>query len=42
MIVQILSALERLTSGQALEEVRGAIREYREAEKRHTGAGRSR
>jgi uncharacterized protein YoaH (UPF0181 family) len=42
MIEQIRSALERLSSGQALEEVRGAIREYREAKKRDTRAGRSR
>ncbi len=42
MIEQIRSALERLSSGQVLEEVRGAIREYREAKKRDARAGRSR
>jgi len=31
MTEQIRSALERLSSGHALEEVRGAVREYREA-----------
>ncbi len=34
-IEQIRSALGRLSSTEALDEVRGAIREYREAEKRH-------
>lgn len=34
-IEQIRSALERLSSSECLDEVRGAIREYREAEKRH-------
>jgi hypothetical protein len=36
----IRSGLERLSSGNALEEVRGAVREYRDAEKRHARAGR--
>jgi hypothetical protein len=40
MTEQIRAALERLSSGHALEEVRGAVREYREAEKRHARAGR--
>src|SRR5439155_12431277 len=34
-IERIRGALERLSSGEALDEVRGAIREYREAEKQH-------
>ncbi|PYR72756.1 MAG: hypothetical protein DMF87_27315, partial [Acidobacteria bacterium] len=40
MTEQIRSALERLSSGHALEEVRGAVREYREAQKRDARAGR--
>ena len=39
VIVQIRSALERLSSRDALEEVRNAIREYRDSEKRQTLAG---
>jgi hypothetical protein len=39
---QLRAALERLSSRDALEEVRGAIREYRDSEKRHTLAGRRR
>jgi len=38
VIKQIRSALVRLSSDQALEEVRGAIGEYREAEKRQARA----
>src|SRR5262249_55209730 len=41
-IVQIRSALQRLSSADALEEVRGAIREDREAEKRQTRRHRRR
>jgi hypothetical protein len=37
---QIRSALERLSSNGALQEIRGAIREYRNSEKRQTLAGR--
>ena len=36
---QLRSALERLSSRDALEEVRSAIREYRDSEKRQTLAG---
>jgi hypothetical protein len=39
-IEQIRSALERLSSNGALQEIRGAIREYRNSEKRQTLAGR--
>ena len=42
IIEQIRSALERLSSNEALQEVRGAIREYRDSEKRKTLAGRRR
>lgn len=42
IVEQIRSALERLSSNQALQEVRGAIREYRDSEKRQTLAGRRR
>ena len=42
VIEQIRVALERLSSRDALEEVRGAIREYRDSEKRQTLAGRRR
>ena len=42
MIEQIAAALQRLSSNEALHEVRGAIREYRDSEKRHTLAGRQR
>jgi len=42
VIAQTALALERLSSPDALEEVRGAIREYKESEKRHTLAGRRR
>jgi hypothetical protein len=42
VIAQTALALERLSSRDALEEVRGAIREYRDSEKRHTLAGRRR
>ena len=42
VIEQIRLALERLSSRDALEEVRGAIREYRDSEKRQTLAGRRR
>ena len=42
IIVQVRSALERLSSRDALEEVRSAIREYRDSEKRRTLAGRRR
>ena len=38
-IAQICSALERLSSRDALEEVRSAIREYRDSEKRQRLAG---
>jgi hypothetical protein len=41
-IEQIRSALERLSSTEALDEVRGAIREYREVEKRHASGRRRR
>jgi hypothetical protein len=39
VIAQVRSALERLSSPDALEEIRGAIREYRDSEKRHMLAG---
>jgi hypothetical protein len=39
-IEHIRSALERLSSNEALQEIRGAIREYRDSEKRQTPAGR--
>ena len=39
VIVQIRLALERLSCRDALEEVRNAIREYRDSEKRQTLAG---
>ena len=39
---QVRFALERLSSRDALEEVRSAIREYRDSEKRQTLAGRRR
>ncbi len=39
---QLRAAVERLSSHDAPEEVRGAIREYRDSEKRHTLAGRRR
>lgn len=42
IIEQLRSALERLSSNEALQEVRGAIREYRDSEKRQTLAGRQR
>ena len=42
VIAQVRSALERLSSRDALEEVRSAIREYRDSEKRQTLAGRRR
>ncbi len=42
IIAQVRSALARLTSGDALEEVRSAIREYRDSEKRQTLSGRRR
>jgi hypothetical protein len=42
MIAQIDSALKRLSSNEALTEVRGAIREYRDSEKRHALARRRR
>jgi hypothetical protein len=42
IIAQVRSALERLSSRDALEEVRSAIREYRDSEKRQTLAGRRR
>ena len=42
IIAQVRSALERLSSPDALEEVRGAIREYRDSEKRHMLAERRR
>ena len=42
VIGQIRLALERLSSRDALVEVRGAIREYRDSEKRQTLAGRRR
>jgi hypothetical protein len=42
VIGQIGLALERLSSRDALDEVRGAIRQYRDSEKRHTLAGRRR
>lgn len=40
VIEQLRLALERLSFNEALEEVRGAIREYRDSEKRQTRAGR--
>jgi hypothetical protein len=42
IIAQVHSALERLSSRDALEEIRSAIREYSDAEKRQTLAGRRR
>lgn len=39
-IVQLRHAVERLSSSEALEEVRGAIREYRDSEKRRTRSRR--
>jgi hypothetical protein len=42
IIAQVRSALERLSSRDALEEVRSAIREYRDSEKRQTLARRRR
>ena len=42
VIAQLRSAVEHLSSRDALDEVRGAIREYRDSEKRHTLAGRRR
>jgi hypothetical protein len=42
IIAQVRAALERLSSCDAHEEVRSAIREYRDAEKRRTLAGRRR
>lgn len=39
-IEQVRFALMRLSSNEALDEVRGAIREYRDAEKWHTRGGR--
>jgi hypothetical protein len=41
-IVQLRSAIERLSSNQALEEVRGSIREYRTAEKQEAFSRRRR
>jgi hypothetical protein len=41
-IEQIRAALGRLSSAEALEEVRGALREYREAERRHASGKRPR
>jgi hypothetical protein len=40
MIEQLRSAIERLSSNEALQEVRGAIREYRDSEKRQKSLGR--
>ena len=40
VIEQLRRALERLSFNQALQEVRGAIREYRDSEKRQSRAGR--
>ena len=42
MIEQLDAALQRLSSNEALQEVRGAIREYRDSEKRQTLARRRR
>jgi hypothetical protein len=42
MIAQIDAALQRLSSNEALTEVRGAIREYRDSEKRQALARRRR
>jgi hypothetical protein len=42
IVAQVRSALEHLSSHDALEEVRGAIREYRDSEKRQTLAERRR
>jgi hypothetical protein len=42
MIEQLAAGLRRLSSNEALEEVRGAVREYRDGEKRDTRAGRRR
>lgn len=40
VIEQLRRALERLSSNEALEELRGAIREYRNSEKRQKSVGR--
>jgi hypothetical protein len=40
VIEQLGRALERLSSNEALQEVRGAIREYRDSEKRQKSVGR--
>lgn len=40
VIEQLRRALERLSFNEALQEVRGAIREYRDSEKRQSRAGR--
>jgi hypothetical protein len=40
VIEQLRRALERLSSNEALQEVRGAIREYRDSEKRQKSVGR--
>ena len=40
VIEQLRRALERLSSNEALQEVRGAIREYRDSEKRQKSRGR--
>jgi hypothetical protein len=42
MIAQIDAALQRLSSSQALTEIRGAIQEYRDSEKRQALARRRR
>ena len=42
MIAQIDAALQRLSSDQALTEIRGAIQEYRDSEKRQAPARRRR
>ena len=42
MIAQIDAALQRLSSNQALTEIRGAIQEYRDSEKRQARARRRR
>jgi hypothetical protein len=40
VIEQLRRALERLSSNEALQEVRGAVREYQDSEKRHKSVGR--
>ena len=42
IMAQVRSGLARLSSRDALEEVRSAIREYRDSEKRQALSGRRR